>query len=60
MPDLPGQGLEEMIAADLDVGGDEIRNGWIGSPEHEVLPRSFEVIVDDLEGAGAVPTRDRL
>ena len=49
-----------MVAADLDIGGDEIRNGGIGSPEHEVLPRSFEVIVDDLEGAGAVPTADRL
>src|SRR4029450_5658612 len=27
MPDLPGQWLEEMVAADLDIGGDEIRNG---------------------------------
>src|SRR4029453_10917012 len=60
MPDLPGQRLEEMVAADLDIGGDEIRNRWIGSPEHEVLPRSFEVVVDDLEWARAVPTRDSL
>jgi hypothetical protein len=49
-----------MVAADLDVGGDEIRDGGIGSPEHEVLSRPFEVVVDDLVGTGAVPTRDRL
>jgi len=49
-----------MVAADLDIGGDEIRNGGIGSPEHQVLPGAFEVVVDDLEGARAVPTRDSL
>src|SRR5207237_3202687 len=44
MPDLPGQGLEEVVAADLDIGGDEVRYGGRGSPEHEGISRSVEVV----------------
>ena len=56
----PGGRLEEVVTADFDVGGDEVRDERIGPAEHEVLGRAFEVVVDDLVGAGAVPAVEGL
>ena len=60
MPDLPRERFGEVVAPDLDVRGHEPGNGGIGPPEHHVFAGRFEVVVDDLERARAVPPRDRL
>src|SRR5207253_9805835 len=57
---LPRERLEEVIVADLDVGGDEIRDGWNRGAEHHVLPSGLQIVVDDLEGARPVPAVDSL
>src|SRR5438132_176071 len=46
--DFPGQGFEEVVAADLDVGGDEVEDGGAVTAKHHVLARRFQVVVDDL------------
>src|SRR2546430_8772733 len=58
--DFPGQGFEEVVAADLDVGGDEVEDGGAVTAKHHVLARRFQVVVDDFEGAGAAPAGDGL
>jgi hypothetical protein len=44
-----------VVAAELDVGRDQVLDAWVGAAEDEVLPGALEVVVDDLEGARAVP-----
>ena len=58
--DTPREWLEEVVAADLDVRGDEIANRRIGSPEHHVLARALQVVIDDLEWSRTIPATDRL
>src|SRR5207247_2019175 len=58
--DFPGQGFEEVVAADLDVGGDEVEDGGAVTTQHRVLCRRVQVVVDDFEGAGAAPAGDGL
>src|SRR5438876_1196386 len=58
--DFPGQGFEEVVAADLDVGGDEVEDGGAVTAKHHVLARRFQVVVDDFERAGAAPAGDGL
>src|SRR5207245_11574832 len=48
---LPRERFEEVVPADLDVGGHEVGDLGIGSSEHQVLTRSFQVVVDELDGA---------
>ena len=56
----PGQGLGEVVLANLDVGRHEVRNGGVRSAKHHVFTRRLEVVIDDLEGAGPVPGGDGL
>ena len=58
--ELPRERLGKVVPTDLDVRGHEIRDRRVPAAEHEVFARSFEVVVDDLEGAGPVPAGDRL
>ena len=58
--ELPRERLGKVVPTDLDVRGHEIRDRRVPAAEHEVFARSFEVVVDDLEGAGPVPADDRL
>src|SRR5262249_54547395 len=57
---LPLQRLRHLVVAELDVGRDQALDWGVRAAEDEVLPRAFQVVVDDLEGAGAVPTGDGL
>src|SRR5213592_3665852 len=50
----PRKRLEEMIAPNLDVRGDEVRNGRIGSPAHKIFPGCLKIVVNDLQRAGRV------
>src|SRR6266508_2882599 len=54
------QRLRYVVVAELDVGRDQVLDSGVRAAEDEVLARAFEVVVDDLEGAGAVPTGDGL
>ena len=56
----PRRQLEEVIAAHLDVRRHEVCDRRIRSAEENVLTGRRQVVVDDLERAGARPTRDRL
>jgi len=58
--DAPRQRLEEVVAADLDVGGHEVHDGGIGAAEHDVLAGSLQVVVDDPEGSRPIPAADGL
>ena len=49
-----------MVAPDLDVRRDEVGDLGIAAPEHHVLTRAFQVIIDELEGTGTIPAADRL
>jgi hypothetical protein len=49
-----------VVAADLDVGGHEVRDRRIGAAEHNVLAGPLQVVIDDPIGTGTVPTPDRL
>src|SRR5206468_8821915 len=42
IPQLPGQGLREMIAPDFDVGRNKIRYGRIPAAKHHILPRPLQ------------------
>ena len=44
-----------MVAADLDVGGHEVRNTWIGSAEQHVLSRRLQIVIHNLKRPGAIP-----
>ena len=56
----PRERLGEVVAADRDVGGHEVRDRRIGSAEHDVLARGLEIVVLDQVWAGPVPAADRL
>ena len=60
VPDPPRQRLGEVVAADLDVGGHQVRDRRILPAEHDVLPARLQVVVHDLEGPRAVRAHDRL
>src|SRR5690606_1608431 len=57
---FPAQGLVEAIASHLDISWDHLVNGGLGAAEHHILPSTFQIVVDDREGARTVPTGDRL
>src|SRR5690348_8633736 len=46
----PGERLHEMIAPDLNVRRHQARDPRISTPEHDILARRLEIVVDDLEG----------
>src|SRR5205085_9471490 len=50
----------EIVAANLDVGRVNARDVADCAAEHHVLARAFQEVVDDVEGAGAVPAADGL
>src|SRR5439155_21142545 len=52
---LPAQGFGDVVAANLDVGGREIPDDRVASPEQQILAGGFQVVVVDLERAGAGP-----
>src|SRR5205814_382577 len=52
--DFPRKRLEEIVAAHLDIGGNEIWNSGVSPSEHDILAGRFQIIVDDLERPGAV------
>jgi len=56
----PGQRFEEVVLPDLDVGRHQVGNAGVGAAEHDVLAGTFQMVVDDLEGPGAVPAHDGL
>src|SRR5262245_13849620 len=49
-----------MVATELDVGGNEVAYFRIGAAKHDVLSGAFQIVVDDLERAGSVPSADGL
>src|SRR5574338_1566837 len=49
-----------MIAANLDIRGHEVLNGWIGATKHDVFGCCFYVVVDDVIRPGTVPSTDCL
>jgi len=57
---VPRQRLAQPVPPDLDVGRDKVRDRRVGPAEEDVLSRTLDVIVDDLERAGAIPTDDPL
>ncbi len=57
---LPAGRLEQVIAANLDVGRNQIGDGRTGAAEHDVLGARLEVVVDDVERTRAVVSRERL
>ena len=57
---LPAQGFGDVVAANLDVGGREIPDDRVASPEQQILAGGFQVVVVDLERAGAGPPGDGL
>ena len=57
---LPAERLGEVVAHDLDVGGNEVRDRWVGAAEQDVLASAFEVVVRDQIRPGPVPARDGL
>src|SRR6185295_7930998 len=56
----PAEGLEDMVPADLDVGGDQAAGGRIRAAKHDVLGRALEEVVEYLEWARAVVAQDDL
>src|SRR5207302_2032139 len=58
--DVPRQRLREVVAPDLDVGRHEVLDVRVLPAEIEALSGGFDVIVDILDGARAVPVLDRL
>src|SRR5207249_6424898 len=60
VPGSPGELLCKVVSADLDVGGHKIRDRRNSSPEKHVDSRRLQIVVDDLEGTGAIPAHDRL
>src|SRR5262245_55935671 len=60
IPDPPHEWLEAMVATELDVRRNEVRDRRISAAEHEILPCAFEIVVYDLEWAGAIPAADGL
>ena len=50
----------DVVVADLDIGRHETRQPRIAAAEHHVLAGGLQVVVDDLERAGAAPADDRL
>src|SRR5207245_3550425 len=52
--DFPGERLEEMIGANLDVRRNESVHGGISPWEDEILAGRFQATVDDLERPGPV------
>ena len=57
---IPGELLVKIVVPDLNIGGDKISYRNISSAKKNVFPRSFQVIVDNSEGTGAVPSGDSL
>src|SRR4030095_9254355 len=57
---FPSERLETMVVAKFDVGLNQVLNRWISPAQHEVLARSFQIVIDDLEWPGAIPSSDRL
>src|SRR5262245_22006450 len=57
---LPRERLIDVVQSELDVGGDHVLNRRLGPTEHNVLPRAFQVVVDDFERPRPVPTADGL
>src|SRR5438093_671571 len=55
----PRQRLEKVVASDLDVARDEIRDRGVIPPKHHILAGRLQVVVDNLEGPGPVPAHDR-
>ena len=49
-----------MVPENLDVGGNEVGNGGIGTAEHDVLSRRFQMAVHDRERPVAVPGSNSL
>src|SRR5438034_2389331 len=56
----PARGLEEVVSADLDIRRHEVGDRRVGAAEHDVFAGGLEVVVHDLEWAGAVPAHDGL
>ena len=57
---LPSQRFREVVADNLDVGGNQVGDQWIGAAKHHVLAGRFEMIVGNPEGAGPIPARNGL
>src|SRR5262245_20855788 len=53
--DPPRQRLKAMVAPEFNVRRNEVGDRRVAAAEHEILARAFEVVVDDLKGAGAIP-----
>src|SRR5262245_30442458 len=58
--DPPREGLEAVVATELDVRRHEIGDARVGAAEDEILSGALEIVVDDLERAGAIPAADGL
>ena len=56
----PFQGLEEMVAPDLDVRWHQVADLGIRASEHDVLGGGFKVVVDDLERTRTVVAKNGL
>src|SRR5256712_3910624 len=56
--DFPRQRLEEVVAADLDIGGPVGLAAGIGASEDHVLAGALQVVIDDLEGTWSGPAPD--
>ncbi len=55
MADLPRQRFEEVIAADFDVGRNEVGDRRQRAAKHYVFSGSFQIVVDDLVRPGSIP-----
>jgi hypothetical protein len=49
-----------VVLSELDIRRNEAWNRWIRAPEQHIFPRSFEIVVDDPERSGAVPSSNSL
>ena len=56
----PRQGFCEGIAADDNVGRDEVGDVRVGAAEHQVLPGTLQIVVENREGSRTVPPQERL
>ena len=57
---MPLVRLVEVIAFDFDIRRHQPRNCIGRSAKHQILPGAFNVIIDDTERSGAVPSANRL